>query len=163
MRYAGIIPNDIAAGEGVNVSFFVQGCPIHCPNCHNPQTWSFDGGKEFTPETLNHLVSLVNKNGVQRNFSILGGEPLCQENVFLTALVIKTIKEQYPEIKIYVWTGYTEEQLQKRTDNKLSYIFENIDYLIAGPYIDSERDITLPMCGSRNQKIINLKERKNNE
>ena len=163
MRYAGIIPNDIAAGEGVNVSFFVQGCPIHCPNCHNPQTWSFDGGKEFTPETLKHLVSLINKNGVQRNFSILGGEPLCQENVFLTALVIKTIKEQYPEIKIYVWTGYTEEQLQKRTDNKLSYIFENIDYLIAGPYIDSERDITLPMCGSRNQKIINLKERKDNE
>lgn len=163
MRYAGIIPNDIAAGEGVNVSFFVQGCPIHCPNCHNPQTWSFDGGKEFTPETLNHLVSLINKNGVQRNFSILGGEPLCQENVFLTALVIKTIKEQYPEIKIYVWTGYTEEQLQKRTDNKLSYIFENIDYLITGPYIDSERDITLPMCGSRNQKIINLKERKDNE
>lgn len=158
MRYAGIIPNDIAAGEGVNVSFFVQGCPIHCPNCHNPQTWNFDGGKEFTPETLNHLVSLVNKNGVQRNFSILGGEPLCQENVFLTALVIKTIKEQYPEIKIYVWTGYTEEQLQKRTDNKLSYIFENIDYLIAGPYVDSERDITLPMRGSRNQKIIKMHE-----
>lgn len=158
MRYAGIIPNDIAAGEGINVSFFVQGCPIHCPNCHNPQTWNFDGGKEFTPETLNHLVSLVNKNGVQRNFSILGGEPLCQENVFLTALVIKTIKEQYPEIKIYVWTGYTEEQLKKRTDNKLSYIFENIDYLIAGPYIDSERDITLPMRGSRNQKIIKMHE-----
>jgi len=107
-------------------------------------------------------MSLVNKNGVQRNFSILGGEPLCQENVFLTALVVKTIKEQYPEIKIYVWTGYTEEQLQKRTDNKLTYIFENVDYLIVGPYIDSERDITLPMRGSRNQKIIKMHEEDKN-
>lgn len=162
MRYAGIIPNDIAAGEGINVSFFVQGCPIHCPKCHNPQTWNFDGGKEFTPETLNHLISLINLNGVERNFSVLGGEPLCQENLFLTALVIKTVRETYPNIKIYVWTGYTEEQLSKRSENKLTYIFENIDYLIVGPYVDSERDITLPMRGSRNQKIIKMREEDKN-
>lgn len=56
MRYAGMIKNDIAAGEGVDVSFFVQGCPIHCPGCHNPQTWDFNGGREFTMDTLNEIL-----------------------------------------------------------------------------------------------------------
>ena len=88
MRYAGIIKNDIAAGEGVNVSFFVQGCPIHCPNCHNPQTWNFDGGKEFTIDTLNEIITALKANGIKRNFSLMGGEPLCDENLFLSQLII---------------------------------------------------------------------------
>lgn len=162
MRYATIKKNDIANGEGIGVSFFVQGCPIRCFNCFNKETWDFNGGKEFTIDTLTEIIEAIKANGINRHFSVLGGEPLCQENLFLTALVIKTVRETYPEIKIYVWTGYTEEQLQKRTDSKLSYIFENIDYLIAGPYIDSERDITLPMCGSRNQKIIKMHEEDKN-
>ena len=64
MKYAGIIKNDIAAGEGMNVSFFVQGCPIHCPGCHNPQTWSFDGGKEFTMDTLNDILHAIGENKI---------------------------------------------------------------------------------------------------
>ena len=163
MQYAGIIPNDIAAGEGVNVSFFVQGCPIHCPGCHNPQTWDFDGGKEFTPDVLNHLISLLSANDVQRNLSIMGGEPLCTENLFLTALIVKTVREAYPGIKIYLWTGYTQEQLEKRHEQKLGYILDNIDYLIDGPFVISERDITLAMRGSRNQKIIKMDRKEHNE
>ena len=163
MQYAGIIPNDIAAGEGVNVSFFVQGCPIHCPGCHNPQTWDFDGGKEFTPDVLNHLISLLSANDVQRNLSIMGGEPLCTENLFLTALIVKTVREAYPGIKIYLWTGYTQEQLEKRHEQKLGYILDNIEYLIDGPFVISERDITLAMRGSRNQKIIKMDRKEHNE
>jgi anaerobic ribonucleoside-triphosphate reductase activating protein len=77
MRYAGIIKNDIAAGEGVNLTFFVQGCPFHCEGCHNPQTWAFDGGKEFTNDTLIEIINGLRANGVHRNLSIMGGEPLC--------------------------------------------------------------------------------------
>jgi anaerobic ribonucleoside-triphosphate reductase activating protein len=88
MRYAGIIKNDIAAGEGVNVTFFTQGCPFHCVGCHNPQTWDFLGGKEFTADTLKEIINDLNANGVQRNLSIMGGEPLCAENLFITDLVI---------------------------------------------------------------------------
>lgn len=163
MRYAGIIKNDIAAGEGVNLTFFVQGCPFHCEGCHNPQTWTFDGGKEFTNDTLIEIINGLKANGVHRNLSIMGGEPLCQENLFLTSLIINHVKERLPDTKIYVWTGYTYEQLLDRHEQKLNWILNNIDYLIDGPFILAERDITLAMRGSRNQRILNMKEMRKNE
>lgn len=163
MRYAGIIKNDIAAGEGVNVSFFTQGCPLHCPGCHNPQTWDFLGGKEFTAETLNDVMDAIGANGVQRNLSIMGGEPLCPENIFLTSMLIQNAKERYPNIKIYVWTGYTYEELVKRNKQKTDWVLDNIDYLIDGPFIFAQRDITLAMRGSRNQRVLNMKELRHNE
>lgn len=159
MRYAGLIKNDVSAGSGVCVSFFVQGCPIRCPGCHNPESWDFNGGKEFTPEIIQEVLNAIEANGIQRNFCIMGGEPLCQENAFLTTLMIKTVREKYPNIKIYVWTGYTWDEIQKNYNNpKLRQICDLANYLIAGPYIAEERDITLPMRGSRNQEIIDLSE-----
>ena len=163
MRYAGMIKNDIAAGEGVNVSFFTQGCPFHCEGCHNPQTWDFLGGKEFTTDTLTDLLSALNANGIKRNLSIMGGEPMCSENVFLVSMIIMTVKKSYPDIKIYVWTGYTYEELLKRNEQKINWILDNIDYLIDGPFILAQRDITLAMRGSRNQRILNMKELRKNE
>lgn len=161
MRYAGIIKNDIAAGEGVNVTFFTQGCPFHCEGCHNPQTWDFLGGKEFTADTIADIIKSLSANDIERNLSIMGGEPLCPENIFLTQMLITTVKEKYPKIKIYVWTGYVYEDLVQRHEQKLDWILDNIDYLIDGPFILSQRDITLPMRGSRNQRILNMKEMRN--
>lgn len=163
MRYAGIIKNDIAAGEGVNVTFFTQGCSFHCEGCHNPQTWDFLGGKEFTAETISEVIAAIGADGVERNLSIMGGEPLCPENLFTTALLISNVKDVYPNIKVYVWTGYVYEDLLKRSEQKLDWILDNIDYLIDGPFILRERDITLAMRGSRNQRILNMKELRNNE
>ena len=159
MKYAGIIKNDIANGPGIRVSFWVQGCPHKCYNCQNPETWNFDGGKEFTAETLQEIKDALTANGIMRNLSILGGEPLCQENLFLTMLVIKEVKEQFPNINIYLWTGYTIEELKdKYSHPHMNYILNNIDVLIDGKYIEDQRDITLPLRGSSNQKIINIKE-----
>lgn len=164
MRYAGIIKNDIAAGEGVNVSFFTQGCHFHCMGCHNPQTWDFSGGKEFTADTLTELLEAINANGVQRNLSIMGGEPLCSENIFLVDMIILEVKKLYPDIKIYVWTGYTYEELLERLDEpKVEKILDNIDYLIDGRFEIEKRDITLPMRGSSNQRILNMKELRKHE
>ena len=161
MRYAGIIKNDFSAAPGISVSFFTQGCPHHCPGCHNPETWDFDGGKEFTYDVLNEVIDALTANGVERSLSILGGEPLCEENIFLTLLVIKTVKERLPNTKIYIWTGYYYDELIKRSsDSHLKTILDYSDYLIDGPYIQSLRDITLPMRGSSNQNIIDLKEKK---
>ena len=163
MRYAGIIKNDIAAGEGVNVTFFTQGCSFHCEGCHNPQTWDFLGGKEFTAETISEVIAAIGADGIERNLSIMGGEPLCPENLFTTALLISNVKDVYPNIKVYVWTGYIYEDLLKRSEQKLDWILDNIDYLIDGPFVLRERDITLAMRGSRNQRILNMKELRNNE
>ena len=158
MKYAGIIKNDIAAAPGVCVSFFVQGCPHHCPGCFNPETWDFDGGKEFSYETLEQIINGLTANGVKRSLCILGGEPLCENNEFLTNLVISSVKQKLPEVKVYIWTGYTYEELIKKNSPKVNQILHMADYLIDGPYIETLRDITLEMRGSSNQRIINLRE-----
>lgn len=161
MRYSGVIYNDITAAPGLCVSFFTQGCPHQCYNCHNPQTWDFEGGKEFTPDILDQIVEGLTAQGIHRSLCIMGGEPLCSENEFLTLLVIQTVKERLSDTPIYIWTGYLYEELVKRGGH-MNQILNMADYLIDGPYIEGLRDITLEMRGSSNQRIINLKEFDNN-
>ena len=154
MRYAGIIPNDLSAAPGVCVTFFTQGCPHHCPGCHNPETWDYDGGKEFEGNTVDKICNYLTVNGVHRDLCIMGGEPLCPDNQFLTLLICNTVKDKLPDTKIYIWTGYTLEELNKDSNTRISQILEKTDAIMDGPYIAAERDITLPMRGSRNQRIL---------
>ena len=158
MRYSGIIYNDMAAAPGVCLTFFTQGCPHRCKGCHNPETWDFKGGQTFDNTTLDKIIYGLRSNGIERTLCIMGGEPLCEANLFLTTLLIREVKAKYPNQKIYVWTGYTLEELVHKKDSKLNYILSNIDYLIDGPYMEEYRDITLPMRGSSNQRVINIKE-----
>lgn len=161
MKYAGIIKNDFSAAPGISVSFFVQGCPHHCKGCHNPETWDFDGGKEFTYDVLNDIEESLFANGISRSLAIMGGEPLCEQNIFLTLLVVKTIKEKYPDVKIYIWSGYTYDYLISHiaTNLHLKQVLGYADFLIDGPYVEELRDISLPMRGSSNQKIIDLRKK----
>lgn len=156
MQYSGIIYNDFSAAPGVSLSFFTQGCPHRCKGCQNPETWFFDGGKEFTTETLSSIVAGLTANNIHRTLCIMGGEPLCQENLFLVHLIIDTVKKELSNTKVYIWTGYTYEELLKSSDAHLQLILKNTDVLIDGPYIEAERDITLPLRGSRNQRVIEL-------
>lgn len=157
MKYAGILKNDFTGGPGLQLTFFVQGCPHHCPQCQNPETWDFEDGQEFTAATLQEIISGISANGIQRCFGVQGGEPLCENNLFLTSMVIREVRKVYPEITINVWTGYELEDLKKSSNPHLKYILETADYLIDGPYVQELRDITLKMRGSKNQRIINLK------
>ena len=156
MKYSGIIFNDIAAAPGLSVSFFAQGCPHRCSGCHNPETWSFDGGLEFTPEVLENIIQGLTAQNIKRNLCIMGGEPLAPQNTFLTYLIIQTVKERLPDTPIYIWTGYIYETLLEMHDIRLKQILELTDVLIDGPYIEDLRDVTLEMRGSSNQRIINL-------
>lgn len=156
MRYAGILENDFVNGQGVCVSFWCQGCPLHCPGCHNPQTWSFEGGLEATEDNIiSHILDALKANGIQRNLSILGGEPMCEQNIDFINLLLYWVKKTYPNIKIYLWSGYTLKQLQEmsKSNNEIRFVLDKIDMLAAGPFIFAERDITLPFVGSRNQKV----------
>lgn len=155
MKYSGIIFNDFSAAPGVCLTFFTQGCPHHCSGCHNPETWDFDGGKKFTYEVVDKIIEGLTANGIQRSFCIMGGEPLCPENEFLTHLLVSSVKERLPNTHIYIWTGYLYEDLKLR-GGRINQIFELADYLIDGPYVEAKRDITLPLRGSSNQRIINL-------
>lgn len=148
MKYAGLIKNDIVNGEGVCVSFWTQGCPFKCKGCHNPQTWDFDGGKDLPNDIKGQIVKAISDNNITRNFSILGGEPLCEQNIELVKEILLAVKAAYPHIKVFLWTGYELE------DIKDTFILEKVDVLITGPYIEEQRDITLPLRGSYNQKVL---------
>ena len=157
IRIAGLNGNDFVNGKGVSVSLFLQGCPFHCEGCHNPETWNPKGGIEVDEgDLIQQILTLINANNITRNLSILGGEPLDteQKRDFLRELIIR-VRYYYPEIKIVLWTGYKYNDIKDKEDFK--YILENIDYLIDGPFILKERDITLKWRGSRNQNIRNMK------
>lgn len=155
MRIAKIKPNDVVNGEGMMVSVWVQGCPHYCKGCFNKSTWDFNGGREFKEEEFEDILKLLDADGVHRNLSILGGEPLAEENYLTVLLLCSYIKRKRPETIIYVWTGYTlEEYLERHGLGTL----KNIDYLIDGRFIEEEKDLTLKLRGSRNQRIINIQE-----
>lgn len=153
MRYAGIIKNDFSAAPGTSVTFFTQGCPHRCEGCHNPETWDFEGGEEVTHDTILEIIEAITANGLHRNLCIMGGEPLCPENQFLTNLIINSVKEKLPDTKIYLWTGYCLEDLDMN-NNRVKSILEQVDCLIDGPYDKTKRDVSLFMRGSSNQRIL---------
>ena len=157
MRIAGLIKNDMVDGSGFCVSLWTQGCPHRCPGCHNPETWDFNGGTEITLDELEkEIFEALNANGVERNFSVLGGEPLCEENLYDVAKIISKVRHNFPDRKIFVWTGYTYEELKEKNNPVLNTLFKDIDVLIDGRFEINERDITIWLRGSRNQRVIDM-------
>ena len=153
MKFSKIKDNDIANGLGINMSLWTQGCPHRCKGCFNGETWSFEDGKEFEESNLDYMLENINKNNVERDLSILGGEPLCPENVDGVIEVCKTFKDRFPEKKIYVWTGYVVENFDQKQREILNYI----DVLVDGPFVQDKRDLSLTMRGSSNQRVIDVK------
>lgn len=172
MRFASIRSMDISDGEGIGVALYTQGCPIHCKGCHNPQTWDYDFGEEYNEFYEKTILDLMSKQYIN-HFSCLGGEPLISRNLKPLIKLFKDIKTLYPEKKIWVWSGYTWELITRTAykDNlniatipnytnedreNLKILLQYIDVLVAGPYIDEQRDITLKWRGSSNQKVIDV-------
>ena len=158
-RYSAIIPNDVVNGHGVCVSFFVQGCPHHCPGCFNEETWDFHGGVPYTPEVKWNIIKAIAANNIKRNFSVLGGEPLAPQNIDMTWEIIDAVRHAYPNIEIILWTGYTYEELMVQPTENLLNILNTINILVDGPFIEEEKDLSLKLKGSRNQRVW---KRKNN-
>lgn len=156
MRYNVIRSLDISNGSGVGTALFVQGCPFRCHGCFNPETWNFKGGKEYTKEVRDNILKVIEPSYIER-FSILGGEPLVPQNHFEIACLIESIKAKRPDIKIWIYTGYTLEELLNNPGSYLTYILRNIDVLVDGQFIQEQKDITLPFCGSRNQRVIDMR------
>lgn len=154
-KYAGLITNDVVNGEGICVSFWVQGCPHHCVGCFNRETWDKDGGEPLPTDIVGQIVKAISTNGIQRNFSILGGEPLCNWNINLVIDIVERVRMAYPAIKIFLWTGYNMESLLESAErhNKVWAVLDKIDVLIDGKFIEEQKDLTLHLRGSRNQTI----------
>ena len=131
MRYNKIRKMDISNGEGVRVSLFVQGCEFHCKNCFNPETWNFEGGKEFTSETLNTLMKLCDDNKI-KGLSILGGEPMHPNNRETVVDIMRAFKYRFPNKDIWMWTGYTLEKLLAENDDDVKSMLIYLDYMVDG-------------------------------
>ena len=160
MRYFGIIKNDVVnTKSGFTVSLFTQGCDRHCPGCHNSEAWDFNGGYEKDVDLLiEELYDAIKSNGIQRSFSILGGEPLAQKNREDICYILSCLKIKIPDLKVYLWTSYTKKELDQMNDSYIKVILGFVDVLIDGPFEQNKRDITLPLRGSSNQDIYERNE-----
>lgn len=168
MRYAQIRNMDISNGEGIGVSLFVQGCHFHCVNCFNSETWDFSGGKEWTTEIQLDFMDSIKRAYIKR-VSILGGEPLANENLEGVLKLIKEIRSSTHNKNIWIYSGYTWEEIMYPivTDDFKPEKFELLhnrqkivsmcDILVDGRYIDSQRDIMLKWRGSKNQRVVDIK------
>lgn len=153
MNYTLIRSIDIANGEGIGTALFVSGCPFHCEGCFNPETWDYGYGKEFTQKTLISLIEATDKSYISR-ISILGGEPLASVNFETVSLIIESLKKRFPEKRIWIYSGYTYESLNK---NQLRVI-SKADILVDGQFIKEKKDLNLKFRGSSNQRIIDIQQ-----
>jgi len=150
LNYAKINKTDIANGEGVRVSLFVSGCRNHCTGCHNPEAWDFSYGQLFTAEIENEIIEALRPPWIQ-GLSVLGGEPCEEENKKVLIPFLKRVRQELPDKDIWLYSGYTYETLQDEE------ILRYADVLVDGPFLPEQKDISLAFRGSRNQRIIRLR------
>lgn len=152
MNYAEIKKVDIANGPGVRVSLFVSGCRNHCKGCFNPETWDFDYGRLFARATEDEIIEALRPSWIQ-GLSILGGEPTEEENAAVLIPFLKRVRAALPDKDIWLYSGYTYEALRDKE------ILTLADVLVDGPFLLEQKDAGLAFRGSRNQRIIDLREK----
>lgn len=160
MKYAQIRKMDISNGVGIGCSLFVQGCHFHCADCFNSSTWDFDKGSDFTDKEMKQLTDIANKDYIER-VSILGGEPLCDENVCDVLNLLFQIKDKAPDKKIWIYTGYTFEEIINCNRNDYYallrlYTTLTADVVVDGRFDRNLKDLKLKFRGSSNQRIIDI-------
>ena len=148
-RMAGVAGDSIVDGPGIRTTYFFQGCPHHCPGCHNPETWAPDGGQE---QTVEELAAMAEHNPLCRGVTLSGGEPFAQAEE--AAALARLLKAAGFEVACY--TGYTFEELLADGTPGQRALLAQLDVLIDGPYVAAQRSLELQFRGSANQRILNV-------
>lgn len=165
MNYANIIQHDCTNGEGWRTSLFVSGCRFNCQGCFNKEIQNFDYGEPFTMFTMKNILDMVSDDKIS-GLSILGGDPLWQDIKGLKHLIELCKQTKYKNKTVWLWSGFTWEQIFSYNNNyneiqecKLRQaLIMNVDVFIDGPYIEEQRDVTLPFMGSKNQRLIDVQQ-----
>lgn len=149
LNIAGIVGESIVDGPGIRYTLFVQGCPHHCPGCHNPETHSFSGGH---PISVAEVFAQFRQDPLLKGITLSGGEPFCQAEPLaeLAKLVHSMGKD------VVVFTGYTYEELMDRGDPAVHALLDETDILIDGPFLEEQRNLELLFRGSENQRLIDM-------
>lgn len=146
---SGIVSDSIVDGPGIRTTVFSQGCPHHCPGCHNPETWDFGCGTEIPVEAI---LDIVQSNPLCRGVTFSGGEPFAQAEGFAKLAVL--LKAEGYEVASY--SGYTFEELLEGSEDQ-KRLLEAIDILIDGPFLQAQKSLEIAFRGSRNQRILDVK------
>lgn len=149
MKYLNILDCDIVDGNGIRVALFVSGCSHHCKGCHNPESWDAFNGKEFTKETVDKLITLLDRDYVD-GITITGGDPLMLGNRYEITKLCKLLKKKFPNKSIWLYTGYEFEEIEALE------VLHYVDVLVDGPFKLDLRDISLAFKGSSNQRVIDV-------
>ena len=149
LELSGIVSDSIVDGPGIRTTIFSQGCPHHCPGCHNPETWEFGCGTKIPVEAV---LEIVQSNPLCRGVTFSGGEPFAQAAGFARLAVL--LKEKGYEVASY--SGYTFEALLKGTEDQKK-LLAAIDILIDGPFVQAQKSLEIAFRGSRNQRILDVK------
>lgn len=149
MRYHNITKDDMLNGEGLRVVLWVAGCGHACPGCHNPVTWDADGGLPFDREAEDELFAELGKDYVS-GVTLSGGDPLFPANRADVGALCARIREQFPDKTIWLYTGYTWEEIQDLP------LLENVDVVVDGRFVQTQADSQLHWRGSANQRVIDV-------
>ncbi len=156
MHYAVIKNCDIANGPGVRVSLFVSGCTHQCPGCFNQVAWDFEYGELFTQETVDSILAMLAPPYI-RGLTLLGGEPFEPQNQSAIVELLRQVRKTYPEKSIWAFSGYLFDRdiTSGRLGDTAEYL-SYLDVLVDGPFIESQKDLSLRFRGSRNQRLIDV-------
>jgi len=165
MNYLGIDKSSISNGPGVRVVLWVAGCTCRCKGCQNPESWDFNAGKLFDEDAKQELFAALDKQYIH-GITLSGGHPLEYESLPAIYDLTKEIKEKYPNKDIWLYTGYAlsindfDKSVDIGWDNSLlrNHILTMCDVVVDGSYIEEQRDITLKFRGSKNQRLIDVRE-----
>ena len=162
LRILDITAPDINNGNGIRVTLWVAGCTHKCKGCHNSWTWNYNQGKIYSTEQ-NEIISKLSE-WLDRDYvdglTISGGDPLDQDNDGLCELysIINWFKDNYPNKTIWLYTGYTKEEIDQSNNYMRKKVVDSLDVLVDGPYKEELRDTAhCPFRGSTNQRIIYIK------
>ena len=153
MNYHKISLYDTANGPAIGTVLWVSGCEHHCPECHNPQTWDKNSGREFTELDMEHLLDSLKPDYISR-LTLSGGDPLAPYNIDIVTSICIRVKELYPDKHIWLYTGYSWEEIWNYA------IMDYVDVVVDGEFQIDKKDIGLVYCGSTNQRVIDVKKSK---
>ena len=149
IRIFGTAEDSIVDGPGIRFAVFTQGCPHHCPGCHNPESHPFEGGR--TADTA-QIIAQMTQNPLLDGLTLSGGDPMCQPEACLE--LAKGAK--VAGLNVWCYTGYTWEALLRENDPARMALLQAVDVLVDGPFILAQRSLELKFCGSRNQRLIDV-------
>lgn len=174
-RCAGYETESIVDGPGLRLVIFFQGCLRHCKGCHNPETWSLNGGQEMDTSYFEALMD----NPLLAGITLSGGEPWYQAEQALE--LAKMAKKR--NLSVWCYTGAHVEDIEAIIEYtgcgmyeegagdvvlaRQYYIFkdlyETIDVLVDGEFREEEKSLDLEWRGSKNQRVIDMNERRKNK